>query len=193
MSLQYLIYSGDNSGGEIDYSTPVATVSGTSTSLSALPLGSRTRFGVRAHDTVTGLTEQNVDAQVEIVVDGSGNDISAVPLPVQAPGARAGQGGSVVLTWSYPYPSQPHPPTGFHVYQGTGTVSFVSPVQTVTFHPGQTRYRTTITGLSDGVAYLFTVRAFNGTGEEASTATVGATAVTTPPANVANLTATLVP
>lgn len=191
MSITYHVYAGNSTGGPVDYTTIVTTTSSLSAAMSALPLSSQTRFAVRAYDTVSGLEEQNLDAQVLIVVDGSGNDVTSVPAPVAVPSVRAGAAASLVVTWFHP--GLPIAPTGFRVYLGTPTPSYGSPAATVAGVPGQTTYLATLTGLTDGTTYGVTVRAYNASGEEQSIVVVTAAAVSTPPANVAGLTATLVP
>src|SRR6059058_2586533 len=103
MALVYDIYAGSSSGGPVDYTTPVATVSALSWTGPALPPSSTTKFGVRARDTVSGLGELNTDATVTIVVDPAGVDLSALPPPPQSVRATAQAAGAVLVEWAYPY------------------------------------------------------------------------------------------
>ena len=193
MSIVYHIYSGNSSGGPIDYTTIVATAGSLSAALAALPLGSTTRLAVRAYDTVSGLEEQNVDAVLTITVGSTGADLTGVPRPPIALSARAAAAGAVRLDWSYPYPGSKNLPVGFHVYRGpTGAVSYASPVATV-LYGGVPNLHTTVTGQTDAVSYDFVVRSYNAAGEEGNTVAVTVVADATAPLNVQSLTATLVP
>lgn len=191
MATSYRIYSNDGAGGPIDYGTVLATVSGLTWSTSALAAGTW-RFGVRAFDTVSGLEESNVDAVVEIVIEtGTLADVSAVPRAPVALTAVATAGGTAHVAWTYPL-NRGVQPAGFHVYLGSPTPDYGSPVATVDARPlGDPRYSIDLAGLVDGTTYQIAVRAYAATGlEEQNTAVVSATADSTPPANVQFLTAT---
>jgi Fibronectin type III domain len=189
MSLVYDIFRGNSSGGPVDYSSPIATVSTLSYTDAALPLSSTTRYGVRARDTVSGLADLNTDATVLIRVGATGADITAQPPAPAALRALAQPGGAVLVEWAHPALSGPRP-TGFHVYQGVGSVSYGSPVAAVPYTGPGTHYRALISGLTSGTTYLFGVRAYNATAEEANTITAAATASSAGPTNPINLTAT---
>lgn len=187
VGLQYNIYWNSGSG-PIDYSTPLATVSGLTYATAALSASSDYKFGVRAYSTTNGLEEKNLDAFVEIVLDASFVDVTTVPKAPAGLRAFALSGGSVRVEWTYP--SVDHSTvTGFHVYSGTGgTPSYVTPVATVLETAGLWgTYGTTLTGLSDGTVYTIGVRSYNGTGEETNTATVNVTADSTAPSVVDSL------
>jgi hypothetical protein len=188
MPIVYDVFAGNSAGGPIDYTTPVATTSSLSATLSALALNSSTWFGVRARDTVSGYSDLNTDAQVMIAIDGAGNDVSARPNAPETLKATPKANGAILVEWAYPYPLKT--PTGFRVYKGTdGTVSYGSPAATV---PYSGRYGSALlTGLTGGTAYSIGVRSYSAAGEDPNTASVTATADTTPPGNVVSLTASL--
>src|SRR5690349_11807576 len=121
MTIQYRIYSNNNAGGPVDYSAPVATVSGLTWDTPALPLSSDTTYAVRAYDTASGLEDANVDARVRIVIDASGADVSARPNPPSHLTAEPRAGGKVMVTWQYNPGGQGAAPTGFRVYVGSPT------------------------------------------------------------------------
>ena len=195
MSIVYDIFSGNSSGGPVDYTTVITTVSALTVALAALPLSSTTIFAVRARDTVSGLSDQNTDAQVTIVVSATGADATNAPSPPQALAVRPGVNGAAILTWSYPFINPVTLPTGFHVYQGTpSTPSYGAPVATVLYSApaiGRHGFVATITGLTDGTVYAFGVRAYNASGEETNAVVALVTADATAPANIPSLTATL--
>lgn len=193
MSLVYQIFANDGAGGQVDYTTVVATVSSLSQAMSALALGSDTTFAVRAHNTVTGFTDKNVDAQARIILDGSGNDVTNRPLAPPHLRAMSQAGGSVAIEWLWPFNTRSKTPTGFHVYLGTsGTVNYGTVKATVPYIAGRPAYRAVITGLTDGTAYVAGVRAYNAIGEEPNTSSVSFTADATPPASVLSLISALV-
>ncbi|WP_422932043.1 fibronectin type III domain-containing protein [Singulisphaera sp. PoT] len=191
MAIEYDIFLNDGAGGPIDYGTAVASVSALTWTSSALTPGDW-RFGVRARDTVTGLSESNVDAAVEVVIGGGYQDVSGVPPAPVGLAATPTKGGGARVTWSYPYQRSAARPTGFHVYAGTPSVSYATPVATVTA-ADLLHYSASIAGLSDGSTYQIAVRAYStdlaGTHEEANDAVVTLLADSTPPDMVDYLTA----
>lgn len=203
-SIVYFVYAGDSSGGPVDYSHAIAQTSALSITLDWLPLAhsTSTRFGVRTHSNVTGLTEQNTDAQVLIVVGPSGQDLTNVPPAPVGLTVRASKAGTAIVEWSYPYLNLSAIPTGFHLYLTAGsTLSYAVPAQTVAYGPAGLpialrraqpgNYRATLSGLSDGTSYVVGVRAYNSAGEEGNTLALSVIGDSTPPLNVASLTATL--
>lgn len=185
MATEYHIYKNDGLGGAIDYGTIHATVAVLTWDTAALTAGTW-RFGVRAFDTVSGLEEANVDAAVEIVIDVSLADISAVPQAPIALSAVATANGGCHLVWAYPRGSEVTP-EGFHVYLGTPVIDYLNLVDSV-LATGATQYSVDLAGLTDGAIYQIAVRAFSFAGlEEQNTVTTTITADATPPANVANL------
>ena len=102
MAIHYRVYGNGGVGGApIDYSTVLATVSGTSWVTPALALGSNWLFGVRAFDTVSGLEELNTDATTRVIVDGNGADASGRPGSPLAIAADPQANGTVLVTWTF--------------------------------------------------------------------------------------------
>lgn len=185
MATNYRIFINDGLGGPIDYGTVHATTAALTWPSAPLTAGTW-RFGVRAFDTVSGMEEANVDAVVEIVIDASLEDHSAVPRPPIALSAVATANGGCHLVWAYPRGSDTLP-AGFHVYLGSPTPDYLTPVETVTA-TGATQYAVDLTGLTDGITYQIGVRAFSAAAlEEQNTTTTTITADATAPANVQNL------
>lgn len=185
MATNYRVFVNDGLGGPVDYGTVHATVSALTWDSSPLTAGTWL-FGVRAFDTVSGLEEANVDAVVEIVIDVSLEDHSAVPRPPIALSAVATANGGCHLVWAYPRGSEVTP-EGFHIYLGSPTVDYMTLVDSVPA-TGATQYSADLAGLVDGDTYQIAVRAYSFAGlEEQNTSTTTITADATPPANVANL------
>lgn len=160
MTIQYNIYKGDNSGGPVDYGSVVATVAGTSWTSSALPVESRTRFGVRAFDTETGLEDKNLDATITVVVDASGADASREPGSPSGLSAVVSGSGSARIRWAYlETPGKPDP-DGFNIYANIGdTVNWdAAPVQVVTFTPMARDFSAILSGLAAGSTHAIGVR-----------------------------------
>lgn len=183
MAIVYRIYKGDAAGGPVDYATIVATVTGLSHVAAALPLSSTTRFAVRAYDNVTGIEHDSVDAEVAITVNSAGGDASDTPGPVRFLRARATANASIVVEWSHDGPDDATAPAGFRVYAGAPTVSYASPLATVTYWGRGRAYRATLSGLTGGSTYQIAVRPYNAAGEQTTSPIVTATAdATGPPA-----------
>lgn len=189
MSLEYKIYGSDGLGGPIDYSTPIGTTSSLTFSPPALAPGSDWSFAVRARDTVSGLTEDNVDAIVRVVTDALGADITGRPNAPTGLAAVVAANGSVRVSWAYNPGGQGAAPTGFHVYRTTPTISYASPTATVPYVSGVPTYSTTLTGLTDGASYQVAVRAYNATAEEPNATVATVTARSSGPAAVEGLSA----
>ena len=122
MVIAYNVY-GNNGSGPIDYSTVLATVSGTTWQSPALAPGSSWQFAVRATDTASGLTESNVDARVAVNVDGSGADLGALPPTPTIEGAIVFGSNSCRLDWSCVRPIGQAAPTAFAVFVAPGTIN----------------------------------------------------------------------
>lgn len=165
MAIVYRVYKGDASGGPVDYSAPIATVSGLTYVGSALATGSTTRFAVRAYDDVSAVLDDSVDSEVEIVVAADGTDLTNAPTPVRALRARPRPAGAVAVEWTHDDPDPARTPTGFKVYAGTPTVSYATALATVPFRGKGLPHRATLTGLTGGSAYQVAVRAYNAAGE----------------------------
>lgn len=195
MNVSYDIYSGNTSGGSVNYSAVLARVNDLFWSAAPLPPSSTITYAVRAVDPATNLEEHNVDAQVTIVTDAAGVDITNRPPPPIALTVTPIVGAGLRIEWQYPIPLATLAaslPTGFHVYRGTGgTPSYTTPVATAGFVRGLTKYRVNLTGLTDGTTYAVGVRAFNLTAEEPNVIFVTATADGTGPLPVSGLAVSL--
>lgn len=191
MAIQYRIYSGDASGGPVDYSTVLATTASLSIAMSALANNTTTIFAVRTYDTVTGLDDAGTDAQVTIITDGSGLDATNRPYASSSLRALPSPTGATI-EWTYPHLIASRQPTGFHVYVTATTISYASVQATVLWATGRGgKFRATIAGLTPGTAYQAAVRAYNASGEEPNTAVIGFTLPAAAPLNVDGLTATV--
>lgn len=189
MATNYHVYASPTSGGPIDYTTPIATVSALTFSTAALAFPFDYLFGVRAFDTVSGFEDQNVDAQTRLILDAAGLDITNIPAAPSNVTARATAAGGYHVEWNYNGRGKASP-TAFFVYRTVGgTVNWASsPVATVPYAPGKPTFSADLTGLSDGVTYAIGVRAWNATGTEANTtATASVTGDTTAPSDVDSL------
>lgn len=191
---QYNVYANTGVGDFINYSTPIATVDALTYSPAALAPGSNWTFAVRAFDTVSTIEENNLDARVNVVLDASGNDITAQPAsPTGFTATIANVNGviSAKLTWHQLTPSGGIAPTAFNVFKTLGSsISYISPT-VIAYVPGKQAYWTTLSGLTGGSQYTFAVRAVNGTVSELNTNTITVTANATPPNAVQSFAASL--
>jgi fibronectin type III domain protein len=189
VATQYHIYANDGAGGPVEYSTPIGTTADVSFSPPALAPGLDYTFAVRAFDPVSGLEEENTDVRVRIVLDAAGQDISGRPGAPVGLTARATKAGGVRVSW-LPSLSALYPrATGFHVYAGSPSPNYASPLATV-LATGARDYFADLTGLEIDTTYQVGVRAFNEIGEETNTLLVSVTVDGTPPDSVEELTAT---
>ena len=193
MAIVYQVFSNGGTGGPVDYSTPIATVTGTSYTTGALAAPGDYRFAVRAKDAVTGLAEANTQASVRVVLDASGNDIGRVPNPPFAPVARPTSGGGCLVAWSYFAAGQAAAPSSFLVYLTAGTSpALTTPVATVPYRPGVSGYSCQLGGLADATTYTVAVVAVAATGLASAAATATVVGDATPPTDVEALAATAV-
>jgi hypothetical protein len=189
----YHLYANTGAGDPIDYSTPIATVWGTSYTTARIPGPANWSFDVRAFDTVSGLEEANIDS-ITVAIDATGHDVTNTPNAPVGISAQPTSGGGIQVDWSYAALDPDSAPTGFHVYLGYGsTPDYSSPVATVSASPGLIgRYATVLSGLLNGVVYSVGVRAFNTAAEDANTYAVSVMAVSVGPNAVIGLTATAI-
>lgn len=195
MAIVYQVFSNGGSGGPVDYTAPIATLSGTSYTTGALAPSGDYRFAVRAQDTATGLAEANTEASVRIVLDPSGQDVGRVPNAPFALVARPTSNGGCLVAWSYFAAGQAAAPTSFLVYLTAGTTpSLTTPVATVSYRPGVSSYSCQLSGLADATTYTVAVvsqgAASPSAGAAATSRVVGDT---TPPGDVEALAAVAVP
>ena len=192
--LEYQIYSNTGIGDPINYGLPIATTGLLTWTSGPLVFPGTWKFGVRAFDPVTGLEEENLDAAITLILDGSGIDITNRPKAPMALRAFPTAGGGIRVEWAYNTINPNPAPTGFHVYKGTGgSPSYGSPAATVSFQAAIAgTFVANLAGLSNGVAYTIGVRAYNATAEEPNTVTVTVTADSTGPSAVVSLTATAI-
>jgi len=189
----YNVYMNHGAGLPIDYLHPVATVNAlsvTSWTSPALTYPADWWIALRAFNQFG--EEQNLDCAVEVILDGTGKDITNRPLPPTALRAMAIANGGIKLEWHYAPVYTAKAPSGFNVYLGAGAPpSYGSPVATVGFGTSiANTFFTTISGLTSSVTYFVGVRAYNATAEEPNTNTVSVVADATGPAAVASLTGT---
>jgi hypothetical protein len=195
MAIVYQIFSNNGAGGPIDYSTAIATVTGTSYTTGSLAASGDYRYAVRAMDTATGLAEANTQAVVRIVLDASGNDIGPVPNAPLAVTARPTPGGGCLVTWSYFAAGEAASPTNFLVYLTAGTSpSLADPAATVAYRQGMAGYSCQLSGLVDSTTYTVSVVS-QGNGASTLSAAASATVVgdSSPPEDVDSLVAVAVP
>jgi predicted phage tail protein len=135
---------------------------------------------------VTGLTNGTtyyftVEAVNPAGSSASSNEASATPATV--PGAPTGLGAirgntTVALSWKAPSSNGGSAITGYNVYEGTRSGhESTTPVNGSTLITG-TSY--TVTGLTNGTTYYFTVKAVNAVGSSAASNEASATPATVP-------------
>jgi hypothetical protein len=160
MAISYNVYANDGLGGVVDYTTPIATTANLTFALGPLAIPSDNIFGVRAFDNVSGIEEANTNAWIRIVIDPSGNDVTARPNAVVGLSASPTAGGTCWVSWGYDATGQGGAPVQFHVFLSTGaTASLASPVATVAYLPGVSGYSCSLTGLAGNTLSTIAVQA----------------------------------
>ena len=193
MAIVYQVFSNGGSGGPVDYSTPIATVSGTSYTTGALAAPGVYRFAVRAKDTATGLADANTQATVRVALDASGVDVGGVPNPPFAAVARPTAGGGCLVAWTYFAAGQAAPPANFLVYLTAGTTpALTTPAATVPYRPGASGYSCQLGGLADATTYTVAIVSVGATAIASDAATATVVGDATPPADVESLAASAV-
>lgn len=186
MSLEYRIYGNSGVGDSIDYTTPLDTTA--SLTWDSPPIGPDEdwRFAVRAYDTVSTLEDQNIDAIVRVVTDGSGADVTGRPNPPTNLAVVATANGTARASWTYNPGGQGGAPAYFEVYVD-GIID-----QSIPYSAGVATYAGLPIGpLSDGVAYVVGVESVNASGESILV-TAPVTARASGPAAVEGLAASVV-
>jgi hypothetical protein len=194
MTTEYHVYQNTASGGPIDYSSPVATVSGLTWTSGALTYPGVWRFGVRAYDTVLMLEEENLDCALTLILNAAATDVSLQPAPPIGLRAFATAAAGIRVEWAYNTINPPVVPTGFHVYIGTsGSPNYGSPAATISYGAAIAgTFVANLAGLTSGTTYTIGVRAYNSVTEEPNTVTVNCTADGAGPSAVIDLTATAI-
>jgi hypothetical protein len=165
MSISYNIYANDGQGGDVNYNAPIATTASQSHVIPQLGFPSDNTFAVRAFDTISGIEEANSDARVRIVIDPSGNDVTARPNAVFGLSAKATAGGTCWVAWGYNTTGQGAPPSLFNVFRtGVGPSSPASPPATVSYLPNVAGYGCTLSGLASNTSYSIVVQAVDPSG-----------------------------
>jgi hypothetical protein len=187
-AIGYNIYANTGAGDPINYSTPIATVYTLSYTTGALSYPGDWKLAVRAFNLYG--EEKNLDCEVEIILDGNGNDITNRPIAPMGLRAFATSSGGIRVEWAYPKPLvTAKTPTGFNVYIGTGgTPNYSSAAATISYALGiASMFVANLSGLTDGTTYTIGVRAYNTVAQEPNTNTVNVTASATGPASVDGL------
>lgn len=191
--LVYSIYGNDGIGGAIDYSMPIDATMGLGWTSPPLDYPGDYKFGQRTSSLVSGLEEKNLDAQIRLILDGAGRDITNVPKAPVALRAFAIVDGGCRAEWAYPFTDRATKPTGFHVYSGpVGMVDYTTIKATVAYSNRGTYAIDLTSGFTDATEYSVGVRAYNATSEESNTDTADFTADASAPPAVATLTAVAV-
>jgi YHS domain-containing protein len=161
------------------------TVTATDTTNSAN--GGQTASGTSSPITVTGLTNGDSYTFSVVATNSAGNSVpsaaSSPVIPVTVPGAPTGLGATpgnttVALKWTVPTSNGGSPITGYNVYEGTRSGGeSTTPVNRTTLIT-TTGY--TVTGLTNGTTYYFTVEAVNALGSSAASNQASATPATVP-------------
>jgi hypothetical protein len=187
-TIGYNVYANTGAGDPINYAVPIATVYALSYTTSALSFPGTWKLAVRAFNQYG--EEQNLDCEIDLILDGSGNDITNRPLPPIGLRAFATKSAGIRAEWAYPPPLKvARTPTGFHVYTGTGgTPNYGSPAATIPYKTAVANmFVSNLSGLTGGTAYTIGVRAYNAVAEEPNTNTVTVTAVSAGPTAVDSL------
>ncbi len=165
----YDVYEGTSSGGES--STPVnsspLSASATSYTVSGLTNGTTYYFTVKALNSVGTSPASNEASATPVTTPGA-------PRTLTATGGNA----QVELSWSAPSSDGGSAVTGYDVYEGTSSgKESPTPVNGSTLITA-TSY--TVSGLTNGTTYYFTVKALNSVGSSTASNQASATPVTTP-------------
>ena len=160
MAISYNIYANDGRGGLVSYQTPVASTADHTHVVGPLAAPSDNSFAVRAFDTVSGIEEANTDARVRIIIDDSGNDVTARPNAVIGPSVRPMAGGTCWVSWGYDTTGQGGAPSRFSVILTTEAGAYLAiPAASVAYLPGVAGYGCTLSGLVSNTPYIVAIRA----------------------------------
>lgn len=185
----YVLYSGVDAVGNIDYDVPVGATSPTSatpTTIANFPtytLAADTvyYFALRAIG-LGGAEEENTISVQRIETGFGGEPLPAIPNAPYQLSAHPRAGGKIYLRWEYEQTGQQTAPAAYLVYHdnGTGTVSYEATL-------GETAMNEYLTGAyAHGTTVKFVVRATSSIGDyEANTTEVSAVADDTGPDDAA--------
>jgi hypothetical protein len=166
MTISYNIYANNGMGGDVNYLAPVATTPELTYAVGALAMPSDNTFAVRAFDTVSGIEEANTGARVRVILDASGNDITARPNAVVGLSARPTAGGTCWVSWGYDSSGQGGPPSLFNVTLSTGsTASLANPIVSIAYLPGVLGYGCSLSGLVGTTLYTIAVQSVGASSE----------------------------
>jgi hypothetical protein len=159
MAISYNIYANDGQGGDVNYNTPIATTPRLTYAIPTIGFPSDTTFGVRAFDTISEIEEANTDARVRIIVDSSGNNVTAQPNAVVGLSVKAMANGTCWVAWGYDTTGQGGPPVQFNLLLfEEGTSMLAMPTATVAYLPGVAGYGCTLSGLASNSLYRIVVQ-----------------------------------
>lgn len=160
MPISYNIYTNDGRGGDVDYSTPIATTTALTFDFGPLAAPCDITIAVRAFDVGTGIEEANTDARARIVLDASGNDVTSRPERVRGLSARPMKKGTCRVAWGYVATERAATPVRFAVFLTQGATSDLSnPAANIPYAAGTIGYECTLSGLADQAYYTVAVLA----------------------------------
>lgn len=162
------IYKGDDTGGAIDWSVLIATVTGATFPVTDLPAGATRQYGIRTYDDVTGLVELGMMARCTIARDAAGNDVSEPPGGPSGIRATPLAAGAVRVAWIYLGGGGRPDPDHFAVFVTAGTaVDFTAtPTAMVAMIKNSRNYTLDIPGFIDGTSYVVGVRGILGNADD---------------------------
>ena len=168
----YDVYAGTASGKESQTPVNAAPLPASATSYTATGLTNGTAyfFTVKALNAAGASTASTEATATPVTTPGS-------PTSLNATGGNA----QVALSWTAPSSNGGSPVTGYDVYEGTASgKESQKPLNAVPLPASATSY--TATGLTNGTAYFFTVKALNAVGASAASTQASATPAAPPPA-----------
>lgn len=100
-SILYRVYWNSGTGGPVDFSTPLATVSSSNFQVGSLAAPSDCTFVIRSYDPITALEDANSDARLRVVIDETGRDVTSIPDVPQNVWVSPRFGGGYLVGWIY--------------------------------------------------------------------------------------------
>lgn len=164
------VYVGDVAGGPVDYSAIFAETAADALTLPPLNPGESRRVAVRFYDSDTGLEELNTDAQITLLINNDGLDISVIPPGPAGLVVRDTGPGAALVTWQYNYLSDDVVPEYWDVYATPGDIpDYAVPVASVPHDSLKIRFSYELTGYAPGVAVAVAVRSRRGDAHDPNT------------------------